>query len=309
MSLFAHVQTGVRVRPALPADAQPVLDFLARDSAENVFLTHLILRHGLAHGPGSRDWYVARDDGEVRGACTTRGNLVPAAADEDVARALARAVGTIRPGTLSLVGERSAVNAMWERLRRRAPTVRLVREEQPFYVIGRGAGDGDTRGSSALAHRPAGGAAFELGPGLGLRLARGDDLDLLVHACADMLREEILDDPCSRDPVGFRAQVWRMIRERSIYVLEAERCVVFKAHANVRTPGAVQVSGVYTLPDQRGKGYATAAMAAVVRELLRHHLRVCLYVNRGNVAAIRTYEAAGFRRTGTFKSIFFDRGG
>lgn len=291
VSLFTRARPGLRVRHAGPADARRVLLWLDARPAENVLLSHLVRREGFGRTTDGRIWLLAERDGELCGVCVAAANLVPAAAGEDVAFALAAALGTIRPETQSLVGERAVVTRMWDVLRRRGPAARLVREEQPFYVL-------DRTGFVA-----AGGAD---GSRLRLRAARSEDLDLLVHAAADMLREEILDDPYGRDPVGFRAHVWRMIQEGAIFVGEVGGRVVFKAHANVRTPLAAQISGVYTLPTHRGRGHATAGMHVLAERLLRDYPRLCLYVNLENAPAIRTYEAVGFRRAATFKSIFLD---
>jgi hypothetical protein len=292
VSFFTRTRQGPRVRLAAADDLAPALDFLDRKPAEHVFLSYLVRRDRFAHNDLTRCWYLVWRDGRVRGVCLVASNLIPAADDEDAARALAQAVGSVRSGTHSLVGERTVVNALWEGLGGRAPAVRLVREQQPLYVIGRGT-------SVAVPE--------DAGAPLSLRQCRADDLDLLTDAVADMLREEILDDPYARDPLGFRAQVWRMIREGSIWVLEAGGRVVFKAHASVRTPLAAQVSGVYTLPAYRGRGYARAGMAALARRLLEAHPLVSLYVNSENEAAVRAYEAVGFAQAGTFKSVFFAR--
>lgn len=288
MSLFTRVRPGLRVRHPAARDVERILDFLDRRPAENVFLSHLLRRDGLAPYTLARAWHLAEREGEIRGVCVVASNLVPAAEDEDAAHALGEALGRIRPGTQSIVGERDAVAALWERVGPSAPRVRLLREEQPFYVLG--AGD----------RRPA--ATGELR----LRRARPADLDLLVDASAEMLREEILDDPHARDPVAFRAQIWRMIGERAIFVAERAGDVVFKAHVNVRTPFAAQISGVFTLPEHRARGYATEAMRTLSDWLLREVPLLCLYVNRENVAAVHAYEAAGFRRAGTFQSIFLE---
>ncbi len=292
MSFFTRAGSGLRVRLASPRDVEAALGFLDRKPAENVFLSYLVRRDRFAQNEATRAWTMATRAGDVCGVCLAASNVVPAAVDGEAARALAEAVGGLLPGTQSLVGERATVDVLWEGLRRRAPRVRLVREEQPMYVIERGALAGAEASESGELLRP----------------ARSEDLDLLVDAAADMLREEILDDPYTRDPIGFRTQVWRMVQDRAIYVLEMGGHVVFKAHANVRTPLAAQVSGVYTLPAHRGRGYARAGMAAITRRLLRDHPMVCLYVNRDNAAAMRAYEAVGFRRAGTFKSIFFGKG-
>jgi predicted GNAT family acetyltransferase len=288
VSFFTRAGSGLRVRFASPRDVDAALGFLDQRPAENVFLSYLVRRDRFAQNDATRAWTLALRGAEVCGVCLAASNVVPAAADDAAARALADAVGRLRAGTQSLVGERATVNALWDGLRQRAPRVRLVREEQPLYAIDRGAAVETMPETAAL-----------------LRAARGADLDLLVEAAADMLREEILDDPYTRDPVGFRTQVWRLVQDGAIYVLEVGGQVVFKAHANVRTPLAAQVSGVYTLPSHRGQGHARTGMTALARRLLREHPRVSLYVNLENAPAMRAYEAVGFRRVGTFKSIFF----
>lgn len=290
MSLFLRSRAGPRVRQPGPGDLSRCLSFLERRASENVFLAHLLRRDGFGRAAGSRQWHLAEEDGEPRGMCLASVNIVPAAEDDEPARLLGGALGRVRRGTQSLVGERSVVNAVWESLRRRAPAPRLVREEQPLYLLDRAA---------------FGAAAPADGSRLALRPARTEDLDVLVEACADMLREEILDDPCARDPVAFRAQVWRLVQEGAILVGEVNGRIVFKAHANVRTPLAAQISGVYTMPAQRGRGHGGAGMWRLAHRLLEEVPSLCLYVNHENAAAIRLYEAVGFRRAGTFKSIFF----
>ncbi|MFN2433001.1 MAG: GNAT family N-acetyltransferase [Gemmatimonadota bacterium] len=293
MSLFARASRGLRVRAARGGERERVLEYLERRPAENVFLSHLARRDGVGRSALARGWLLAESDGRLRGVLLCSANLLPAVDGEEASRALGRELGGILPGTLSVVGERAAVTALWAELRARAPTPRLVREEQPFYLLERdGASAGGASGSGGLRLRP----------------AAGEDLDLLVQASADMLREEILDDPHARDPVAFRAQVWRMVQEGAIFVGEDRGHVVFKAHANVRTPLAAQISGVYTLPEHRGRGYARAGMRTLAQRLLAEHPRLCLYVNRDNAAAIHAYEAVGFRRVATFKSIFLEGG-
>lgn len=292
MSLFARARTGSGAREAGQRDVPAMLAFLDRRPAENVFLSYLLRRDGVETFGGRAVWLVAERDGRVVGVCLSASNVVPAVADEEAARALAGRMGRIRPGAQSLVGERSAVTAMWEVLGRRGPRPRLVREEQPFYALGR----------ADLARQPAARRAR-------LRRAEAADLDPLVAACAAMLREEILDDPYARDPGGFRAGVWRMVQEGAIFVGEGRDGLVFKAHANVRTPLAVQISGVYTVPGQRGRGHARACLRALATLLLEENPTLCLYVNGENRAAIRAYESVGFRRAGSFKTVFFSGGG
>lgn len=57
------------------------------------------------------------------------------------------------------------------------------------------------------------------------------------------------------------------------------------------------VAPVYTSPKFRGKGYATSACSALVRELLSQRDRAILYTPEDDIPAIRVYEKIGFAKT------------
>jgi uncharacterized protein len=80
--------------------------------------------------------------------------------------------------------------------------------------------------------------------------------------------------------------------------LEAVRPVSLSAF-NAALPDIVQLGGIYTPPELRGRGYAKAAVAAsllAARE--RGVSRAVLFTS--NPSAARSYEAVGFRRLGDF---------
>ena len=65
------------------------------------------------------------------------------------------------------------------------------------------------------------------------------------------------------------------------------------------------IGGVFTHPDDRGKGYGTATTGAVAAELIDRGVRdVVLSVGRDNAAAIRIYERLGFDRYSLFLAGF-----
>ena len=73
------------------------------------------------------------------------------------------------------------------------------------------------------------------------------------------------------------------------------------------TGTVVQLTGVWTRDDLRGRGIATAALAAVVDAVRRDHMRaggaVSLYVNDFNAPALGLYDRLGFQRAGMFATI------
>lgn len=67
-------------------------------------------------------------------------------------------------------------------------------------------------------------------------------------------------------------------------------------HALVPRHGIAVLGNIFTAPDARGQGFATAATAALVAALFeRRHLLVVLNVFDDNAPAIRVYQRLGFR--------------
>jgi RimJ/RimL family protein N-acetyltransferase len=78
----------------------------------------------------------------------------------------------------------------------------------------------------------------------------------------------------------------------------ADRLVsVAGTHLVSPTYGVAAIGNVFTHPDYRGRGYATAATGAVVAELLRRGIDdLILNVAQDNAPAVRIYERLGFER-------------
>jgi GNAT superfamily N-acetyltransferase len=76
---------------------------------------------------------------------------------------------------------------------------------------------------------------------------------------------------------------------------------------NAALPDIVQLGGIYTPPELRGRGYAKAAVAhslIVARE--RRATRAVLFTS--NPSAARTYEAIGFECIGSYALVLFAEG-
>ncbi len=72
------------------------------------------------------------------------------------------------------------------------------------------------------------------------------------------------------------------------------------------TGDAGRIQAVYTPDAERGRGYASAAVAALSDRLLGGGWRyVLIYADAGNPATNRMYERIGYRRIGTFDTFAF----
>jgi GNAT superfamily N-acetyltransferase len=92
------------------------------------------------------------------------------------------------------------------------------------------------------------------------------------------------------------------IAEGNAWVAVVENTPVSLAAFNATLPDIVQLGGIYTPPELRGRGFAKSVVAAallVARD--RGASRAVLFTN--NPSAARTYEAIGFRRIGDYSLV------
>lgn len=71
---------------------------------------------------------------------------------------------------------------------------------------------------------------------------------------------------------------------------------------NATLPDIVQLGGIYTPPELRGRGYAKVAVAASLGAARERGVSRAVLFTR-NPSAVRTYEALGFRRAGEYSLI------
>jgi uncharacterized protein len=142
-------------------------------------------------------------------------------------------------------------------------------------------------------------------PCLGLRLARLEDLSVVMTTHARMAFEELgLVDPIVADPKGFSKRCARRIDQQRVWVLIENGSLIFKADVVADTPDAVYLEGIYVNPEKRGQGYGLSCLTELSRGLLKCTRSICLLVNDRNHKAHRFYHRAGFRIRSHYTTIF-----
>ena len=268
------------------ADLPEVEAVLSVDPVTDVFVGSRVEALGLEPGRLGGEMWGHVVDGRIEALCHSGANLVPVQAGPASVQVFADRARRQGRRCASIVGERSAVAAMWEVLEPSWGPARDVRPHQPLLAIDR---------APAVAADPS------------VRRVRDEELDLLVPACVAMFTEEVGISPVTADGGAlYRARIAELVRGGRAFARIEDGRVVFKAEVGAVTAAACQLQGVWVPPDLRGKGLSAPGMAAVVAAALADIAPVVsLYVNDYNEAALATYRRVGFTDHATFMSVLF----
>jgi predicted GNAT family acetyltransferase len=277
--------SGVRVLG--PPDLPDFLALAAQDPVVNVFVDYRARTTQL-----DRRWLGGEVlgrfvDGELVSALHVGANLVPIQAGSEDLQAFADMLIPRRHHCATLVGLHKAVDELWVLLGEQLGRARETRWRQPHLEIGT---------DPAVAPDP------------GVRRTGQSDIDVLYPACVAMYTEEVGVSPEAGGGAPlYRARVAQLVsRGWSFARFDDTGRVIFKAEVACASPYAAQVQGVYVVPDLRGRGLASAGMAAVV-EAVRRDIAptVSLYVNEWNESARAAYARVGFVESARFSTVMF----
>lgn len=276
----------VPVRQLGDAERGVVYRLLDQDPYAAAQVTERVTEHGLAGWRADGRIFGYGTGQRIESLCWLGGHLTPVRAGPAAIAAFADLLrGEVRLCS-SIVGRADGVLGLWERLREDWGPARDVRPNQPLLVA-----DAVPR----LAADPE------------VRLVRPAEVGRLFPAAVAMYTEEVGVSPLAEDGgASYRRRLVDLVRARRAYVRIVDGHVVFKAELAVVTRRTAQIQGVWVDPAWRGRGLATPAMVAVLRDALtRVAPTVSLYVNDYNEPARRVYRRCGFRPVGTFATVLF----
>jgi uncharacterized protein len=282
--------TALRTRPRrlVDADLAALRRLLALDPVANCTLIARLdgARTMSARGLGGAVW--GTDDPSGTGlvaACFWGGSVVPVGSVESLPILAGELAAAERPGSV-IVGAAEAVAAVWPVLRASWGPARSERLNQPLLTSGR------------VPQVPADPA---------VRVVRRGELGRYLPAAEAMFAEEV-GRPVApgRGARAYRAQHERLVASgRALARFDERGAVIFKAEIAGVTADCTQIQGVWVAPAWRGRGIATAGLAAVLRLALRYAPVASLYVNGYNVPARRLYQRLGMTENGCMSTVLF----
>jgi GNAT superfamily N-acetyltransferase len=229
------------------------------------------VQNALAAGEGSG--LLLLDDDQPTGLCWfgERGNLVVLADGHDPHQVTAAVLAAATPFRLAL-GPAAVVDSLAKASARR----NLVLRDQLYC-----------HGTAATAARLPLVAA--------VRVAERGDRDRLAQATLDLNASDLNVDPRRVDRRWLRDSIDERLGAGTTRVLGPVGAIAGKLDLGSDGPGGIVVEGVYTFPEARGRGIASALVAAVLAAAPGD---VCLHVAAQNRPAQSAYLRAGLQVSG-----------
>jgi uncharacterized protein len=271
----------IRIDSVSPANERAALTYLARAPYVNVFITYLIL-FDLA--PPTRQRLRVAFDGDHICGVAYFGRQVALACDDTALDAFAHEARRHR-GERMIIGEREAVRGFWQRVRTWHQKPRIVRDRQLVMAVDR---TNLRRFENSVV----------------VRHALPNEWPEVAKGSAGLIEQELEYDPRSAS-ADFNANVREMIERNLWWVGESHGRLCFFCNIGPWCHETAQLQGIWTPPDLRGRGLATASFSAISERLLEHSPTLSLYVNDFNRDAIALYERVGYQHVADFQTMLF----
>lgn len=280
----------MRLHEALPDEAADIAAYLRKHIDRAMFPLANLTDHGMGRAGRyqMRFWLKGRADGIAAAlGLSAMGMMLPvlpgvAPAELRFLRA-ALAGETLR----GIIGAPDWAGALSEALGVRPDDVQHMDDEPGFAL-------------------DLGGLAVPADPSLALCAPDQGRKPLLIRWRAAYLGEVMGTPPERREAVATEDVETYLARGSHRLLLRQGVPVAFTGF-NATLPEAVQVGGVYTPPELRGRGYARAAVALHLAEARDAGVsRAILFA--ANEAAARAYRAIGFRPGGYMRMMLFREG-
>lgn len=281
-----ELPAAVRVERLVNADTAEVLKFLSKRPIHTVAMTSLINDNGIVSKFNRGTFYGCRDvHGQLEGvALVGHATLLETVSD----RALAALAQVAREcsDTHMIMAEKERVADFWSHYADAGRRQRLACREWLFEL------SWPIEARERIAE---------------LRLARVNELELVVPVQAELAFAESGVNPLQVDPQGFRERCLRRIKQGRTWVVVESGLLIFKADVVSKTPEVNYLEGIWLREDRRHQNAGTRLMLDLMRRLLEETKSICLLVNETNEWAQGFYRKCGFHFRATYETIFLPR--
>jgi predicted GNAT family acetyltransferase len=143
-------------------------------------------------------------------------------------------------------------------------------------------------------------------PDGGTRTVEREDRDLALGWIEAFSVEALRHQPLDRDRLRHTVDARLGREDAGLWLWEVDGTPVSLAGFSGPTTTGIRVGPVYTPPEHRGRGYATALVADLSRELLGRGYRACfLFTDLLNPTSNAIYERIGYRRVADAYEVQF----
>jgi predicted GNAT family acetyltransferase len=259
-----------------------VLAFLTKRPLHTVIMAGLIRDNGLVSSLNRGTFYACRGAGGRLDGVALIGHVTMIETQSSAALECFAQIAQRHQPAHVILGEQEKVRRFWHFYSPSGQTPRLLCRELLFELR----------------------QAPERQEPVDLRRATLEDIEIIVPVHAQMAFDECGINPLSRDPEGFRQRVAHRIERGRIWVWIANEKLIFKADVQSQTPEQIYLEGVYTSPDERGKGYGFRCISQLSRTLLTNARSLSVLVNEQNRAGQLFYHKAGYKIRGYYDTIY-----
>ena len=272
------------LRRAGPQDRGAIEAFLSAHMARSMFPLANLARHGMAGGdPRAMHFWIEDGPHGPTGVLgqTEMGTVLPQLPRGDFRGVPAALAGRPVAGIIGPADQARGIEAALDLSRRDC----LLAQDEPHFLL-------------SLDR-----LAMPNGPGRLMPLAKAPRQVILEWMLDYQIRT--LHAPALRARALAEDAYGRFCREASHAVLMDGARPLAMTGFNARLPRMVQVGGVYTPPDLRGRGHARRAVALHLAQAHAEGATEATLFASGP-AAVRAYEAIGFQRIGDWTLMLFD---
>jgi GNAT superfamily N-acetyltransferase len=270
-------------RPALRRDITGVLALVLHEEPLCVSFTARLKEQA----KGCTLFVNAEEDGEVRECVlfSSYGLLLPVLPGSHEGEGLAKILRGLRPAVHSIMGIGSWVQKA-EALIPVDPTTKV-----DYHLM-------------TLSRRDYTPRRF---PMQGLRAVKATvtDAEALFPLQRSYEQEEVVINPFLFNDAQCMRLLKKSLREELIYFVEKGGKPVAKAGTNARGFAVDQIGGVFTVVEERGKGYATTVMETLLDAIFMEKEGACLFVKKHNNTAISLYERLGFQTVSDYVISYY----